>query len=106
MSTEQPPTTEVQKQNQTADQPKSLEEIQLTALCNWCRNPLVMDGDTFSESNFKDAGLKWHSDDTTNAQAVYCTDCLNDDTRTSRPKIAIDRTTLQEVLISEIQASQ
>lgn len=87
--------------SQQEQQELSLEEIQLRALCNWCRNPLVM-SEQFDESNFKDIGRKWHEDDSANAQAVYCGTCINDEFRTGQPKSVIDRTTLDECDVDQL----
>lgn len=88
-------------QQSASGQPLSLDEIQQRGLCNWCRNPLVM-STNFSESNFVDIGRKWHPDDTDNAQAVYCEDCLNSQFRTDNPKAVIDRTNLSTTNIDEL----
>ena len=78
----------------------SLQEIQLQALCNWCRNPLVMSNAQFTESNFVDTGKTWHGG---SAQAVYCDDCINIDFRKNNPKSVIDRTNLEEANIQDLQ---
>lgn len=88
-------------QQQSIGQPKSIEEIQLTALCNWCRNALVMSS-PFSDANFIDAGIKWRSSDSDNAEAVYCTDCLADPYRVSNPKFVIDRATLGQGDVTQL----
>jgi hypothetical protein len=82
-------------------QPLTIEQIQLQAFCNWCRNPLVM-SDSFAEANFVDIGRKWHDEDSDNAQAVYCQMCIGDTFRTSQPKSVIDRTTLEECDVSQL----
>jgi hypothetical protein len=69
------------------------------ALCNWCRNPLIMSGSNFDESNFIDTGKQWHG---SAAVAAYCDDCSNDSFRTSQPKAVIDRITLQEENVSNL----
>ena len=102
-------TEQSQSQNQTqptvttqsAGTPLTLEQIQLSALCNWCRNPLVM-SDNFDETNFVDIGRPWHQGDTSNAQAVFCETCINDTFRTGQPKAIIDRVTLDEIDVAEL----
>ena len=78
-----------------------LEQIQQQAKCNWCRNPMVI-SDIITESNFIDVGKKWHDNDTTNAQALYCSECLADEFRVRQPKSVIDRVTLDEANVSDL----
>lgn len=101
MSLQNQPEVQPQTQQQQSQSGKSLEEIQLAATCNWCRNLLVMT-ENFGESNFVDIGRKWHADDTANAEAVYCGDCHGDTFRVSSPKAVIDRETLNTCNVDEL----
>jgi|SRR5215510_931983 len=82
----------------------SYEEIQQQAFCNWCRNPMVM-SEAITEANFVDVGKKWHPDDTKNATALYCSECLANDFRKQQPKAAINRTNLSELNVADLPPS-
>lgn len=78
----------------------SIDEIRKKACCNWCRNVLDT-SETMTESNFINTGKSFPSDSTT-AYALYCNDCLASAFRTSEPKTAINRTTLEEIDLDEL----
>ncbi len=77
-----------------------LEQIQLQAKCNWCRNSLDVAGPGITESNFIDTGKTFG--DGTKATALYCNECLANEYRTSNPKAAINRNTLDEINVDTL----
>jgi hypothetical protein len=79
----------------------SLKEIQANASCNWCRNPLKNDPANLSEKQFIDTKLKFG--DGEKAEAVYCSECIEDEFRKSQPKSAINRKTLGEANIEVLE---
>ena len=74
--------------------------MQEKARCNWCLNPLAMSGEDFGESNFVDTGKKYP--DGSPAFAVYCTDCLNDESRVKQPRSAIRKDTLDTISVESL----
>lgn len=81
-----------------------LEQIQLLARCNWCRNSLNVAGPGITEANFIDTGKTFSNG--TKATALYCNECLPNEYRTSNPKAAINRNTLDEIDVSTLTQVQ
>lgn len=81
-----------------------LATIQKQARCNYCRNTLDVAGPGVTESNFIDTGKTFG--DGTKATALYCNECLANEYRTSNPKAAINRNTLDEIDVSTLTQVQ
>lgn len=81
----------------------TLVEIQAQARCNWCVNGLKDQIEAITEANFIDTGKTFT--DSTPATAVYCNECLASDFRTSQPKSVLNRDTLNEIDIAQLQGA-
>jgi hypothetical protein len=77
-----------------------LNEVAEKVKCNWCRNPLNVANENVTEASFIDTGKTFG--DGSQATALYCSQCLADPFRVSQPKAALNRKTLDEIDLDDL----